>query len=373
MKLSCTQENLNKGLNTVSHIASKNTNLPILNNVLLRAEGGVLKLAATNLEIGISCVVRGKIEKEGSYTLPAQLFSSYISLLPNDRLGLELEDGKVKIELGNYKTKIKGTESSEFPLIPRIERENKYVIKAKELKKAISQTIFAVATDETRPEISGVLFDFTSGKRDELFLAATDSYRLAEKKVNIEKVSGKSENNRNIIVPARTLQELLRILNEEDEIIEIYYNDNQILFTTDSIEVISRIIEGQYPDYKQIIPKNYKTKITVDTQEFIKVVKTASLFSKSGINDISLRFFPDKKETIISAANTQFGENVTNLESTIEGEENNIVLNYRYFLDGLAVFDTDKLSFEIIDNSNPGILKPVKNEDFVYVVMPIKQ
>ena len=280
MKLSVTQENLNQGLSTVSHIASKSTSLPILNNILIKTEKGLIKLLSTNLEIGVSCIIRGKVDGDGSFTAQSRLMADYVALLPKKKVDLEVvtekgKEGVLNIKCENYQTKIKGTSANDFPLLPEIERKDPYTVSASDLRQAFAQTIFAVAATETRPEISGILMTIAG---DKMTLAATDSYRLAEKSI---KVKSKGAKEQNVIVPARTLQELLRILSsfkdpsaiENIEEVKIYITDNQILFVVDNIELISRLVEGQYPDYKQIIPTEHKTKASVDKQELVKATK----------------------------------------------------------------------------------------------------
>jgi len=388
MKFSCTQENLNQGLNVVSHIASKSTSLPILNNVLIKAEKGVLSLTTTNLEMGINAIMRGKIEKEGSYTVSSKLLNDYIGLLPNQKVDIEVKDDFLQIKQEEQETKIKGNSAEEFPLIPQVEKKNPYACKIQDLLKAISQVIFAVSISETRPEISGIYLSFSG---DELILASTDSYRLAEKKIKLkEKVKADKE----VIVPSRTISELYRILSglatqhelsqEEaanNDKIEIYFEDNQVLFVFDNVELVSRIIEGQYPNYKQIIPTNHKTKAIITITDFIKAAKTAALFSRTGIYDINLEFKAGK--LTVSSTNNQLGENKSRVESKIDGDDNKIVVNYRYLLDGLQNIDSSDVIFEMIDNNNPCLLRSAESlsekkeaiaaEDYLYIIMPIKQ
>src|SRR5688572_26573296 len=263
MKFSCTQENLNQGLAVVSHIASKNVNLPILGNVLIKGDDKVLRFSSTNLEIAIKCVVRGKIEEQGEFTVPSRLFSDYVSLLPKDRVDVELDGNALTVACGTYQTKLNGIAASEFPLIPTIEGQQKFAVKVNDFRRAVSQVLFAVAPNESRPEISGVLFKFmpegTGGL--ELVLAATDSYRLAEKVVAVnEGHSTAIKEPVNVIVPSRTVAEIIRILGvfkdslENPEELEIHIGENQILFAYDTVELISRTIEGKYPDYRQLIP-----------------------------------------------------------------------------------------------------------------------
>ncbi|MFA6027384.1 MAG: DNA polymerase III subunit beta [Patescibacteria group bacterium] len=368
MKISCTQENLHRGLNVISHLAAKNTNLPILNNVLIKTKEGGVVLSATNLEIGINCLVRAKVEKEGVFTAPANLLANFISLLSSEeKVDIELINKELIIQSGNQKTKIKGEDASEFPLIPDVAKEDRYVVKSADLKEALSQVVFASSLDETRIEISGILFNFN---KNGLTLAATDSYRLAEKKVSC-KEKGK---DKQIIIPQRTAAEFLRILaitNEED--VQIYTNDNQVLFSLDQIEVVSRLIEGNYPDYTQIIPKQEKTQIITEKSELITVIKRAALFSKSGINDVNLEFNIDKQLIVVKAASSQVGENLNELPAEIKGDNNSIVFNFRYLLDGLNNLSGNKIILKIIDSGSPGIFRGENEENYLYIIMPIKQ
>ncbi|HUT22496.1 MAG TPA: DNA polymerase III subunit beta [Candidatus Bipolaricaulota bacterium] len=376
MKFICTQENLNRGLFITGHLSNKNVNLPILNNVLLKVTEGALTLASTNLEIGISATVRGKLEKEGEFTVESRLISDFVSLLPNEKVELLLDkDDYLKVSTSNSKTRIKGLPATDFPVIPKIEKDDPYIVNIKDLQKAISQVIFAVSTNESRPEISGVFMSLHS-ENNKLTLAATDSYRLAEKKVDI---SG-NKNKKELIVPVKTFQELLRILTalKDDpdgaENIEIFITENQILFSLSSgIEIISRTVEGQYPDYKQIIPNENKTKVTVETPRLLKTIKTTSLFSKTGIFDINLEFLDDKKSLVVSSTNNQLGESVSEMEVDFHGDKNQTVINYRYLLDGLNNLDSDNVSLEIIDGNVPLIIRPAEDTGYLYIIMPIKQ
>lgn len=369
MKISCTQENLNYGLNIVGHLAIKNSNLPILNNVLLKTQEGGLLLSATNLEIGINCKIRAKIDSNGLFTIPANLLSNFVNLLNNEeKVDLELVNKEMVIKSGQQETKIKGEDASEFPLIPEIKKENKIMVKSEDLKTALGQIIFAVSLDKTRIEISGVLMNFSQKK---LTLAATDSYRLAEKKISIKE----GGMNQQIIIPQKTAQELLRILQllPIEEYVEVYINDNQALFVVNQVELVSRLIEGNYPDYQQIIPQEHKTSVIVNIKDFVKIIKRAALFSKIGINDVDLSFNEEKQSIIVKSANSQLGENVSEMEAVIKGAGNNIVFNYRYLLDGLSNLAEEKVVLKIINNSNPGLFCGEGAEDYLYLIMPIRQ
>ena len=368
MKLSCTQENLNRGLSIVSHLAGKNATLPILDNVLITASSGVLELATTNLEIGIKCFVRGKVEKTGRTTAQAKLLNDYISLLPKNRVDVETHENSLLLKCDVYETTIRGTSAEDYPLIPKIEKKDAITVDAQEFLSAVSETVFAAAVDETRPEISGV---FISLDNKEMKLVATDSYRLAEKKVTLKKPTN---GPRQVIVPARTLQELSRVLTvvEADEI-EVVITENQIMFDLEEAVIVSRVIEGKYPDYQQIIPPESKTSLLANKEELMRVIKTTSLFSKAGICDVSVKVDSKKNEAIISAANTQVGEHVSRFPVNAKGNDNSIVFNYRYLLEGLQNIPTSEVMIELIDSANPGVIKPKNGDGYLYIIMPIKQ
>ncbi|MFH1030545.1 MAG: DNA polymerase III subunit beta [bacterium] len=385
MLLSCLQENLSHGLNIVSHISDKNTSLPILNNILIKTENKNIKLISTNLEIGINCSIRGKVEEDGEITIPGRILADYISLLPNEKVDITLKNDDVQITCDTYATKIKGMPSSDFPLLPSIKKEESAFceVAINDLKEAIGQVVFAIATNEARPEISGI---YVSAKENILTLAATDSYRLAEKKVKI--LARKNvENNINTIIPYKTLNELGRILSaigrddemsKEQETISIYLTDNQILFSCKNIELISRTIDAKYPDYKQIIPSEFKTTAVIDVKPLANAVKAASLFTRVGIYDISLLFDPTTNKLKISSLNNQLGENKSEIEGTIEGDHVELILNFRYLLDGLQNIGAEKILFKITDRVKPCVLSPLSQdgkeiEDYIYLIMPIKQ
>jgi DNA polymerase III subunit beta len=375
MKVTSLQENLKSGLFITSHIAGKNINLPILNNVLIEAKEGNIKLITTDLEIGITCTIRGKIEKEGVFTVDSKIISDFIALLPNKKIELERKDNSLLVKSENYNTIVRGQAADEYPLIPKVEKKEVYKAEINEFKKALSQVIFAVASSETRAELTGVLFHFSDSK---LILAATDSYRLAEKEI---KINSNAKEEKKVIIPAKTLQELIRIISairnenlaEENTEIEFCLTDNQVLFSLGNTELISRLIEGQYPDYRQIIPNKSETTAAISREELVRAVKAAALFSKSGINDINLDFPLGKNKIIISSASSQAGENITDLDAVVNGKDNGIVVNYRYLLDGINNIDGDNIKINIIDGNTPCVIKGEKDESYVYIIMPIKQ
>jgi DNA polymerase-3 subunit beta len=379
MKFTCTQENLNQGFQIVQHATSKNLNLPILNNVLINLKENEIKLLTTNLDIGISYTVRGKIEKEGSFTVNAKLVSDYVNLLPKENIDIELDNKEqLHVKCLGHQTKIKGLNASDYPLIPELSKKNKANINIELFRESLNSVLFAVSKNENRPELNGILFKFIN---NQLVLAATDSYRLAERKIAIKQNTLGSVN---IIVPSKTLQELVRVLSilknniKEDSEIEIYLSEGQILFVFDNLELVSRLIEGNYPDYEQIIPSKFNTQVISSVSDFLKNIKTVSLFVKENINDITLQFQinnedPTKSEIHIRAFNEQLGESDAVTNANITGIDNNIVVNYVYLLEGLNNIKTEEVKVEIIDNLSPIVISSANQDQYLYIVMPIRQ
>ena len=373
MKLSCTKENLSQGLSITSHISTKNVNLPILNNVLLKADQGGLKLISTNLEIALTCSVRGKLEQQGEYTVPSKLFYEFVSLLPDDIVNIDLHDDGLFVSCAKAKTTINGISPAEFPLIPPVEGEVKFEVGVADLKKALSQTLFATAMNEARPELTGVYMKFKDGK---LTMAATDSYRLSE----VQLKAPSKDQEYEVIVPQRTLSELNRVFSvfkddvEASQSVTMELANNQVVFHYASVELISRTIEGIYPDYRQIIPDKHETKVIVSRRDLIQAIKSVSLFAKQGLFDIKMSAKPGGALTLFAQDATR-GKNDVDLKSEIEGKECTMALNYRYVLDGLNAINSDEVEIRMIDPASPFVLAPHGEdvEKFIYIVMPIRQ
>lgn len=380
MKFSVTRENLHQGLAITSHISTKNVNLPILSNVLVRADKGGLKLISTNLEMTITCHVRGKVEQEGEYTVPSKLFFDYVNLLPNERVDVDLFDDAISVVCGRAKTKMKGIGASEFPLVPPVETDVQYSVSVSEFKSALGRVLFAAATNEARLELAGAYMAFhgQAGGQGTLTMAATDSYRLAE---NVMKISSGSDQARDVIVPQRTLAEWNRVMSifkddvEAPPAVEIGLSNNQIVFRYGSVELSSPIIEKTYPDYRQIIPTSAKSEIEVERSALVQAVKTASLFSKTGLFDITLNVLPESEEVELSATDASRGENAVRLPAKLTGEANTITLNFRFLLDGVNAIDSSSVVLKVIDGGNPAVIAPADMPDvnYQYVVMPIRQ
>lgn len=348
----------------VGHIATRNISLPILNNVLVRAERGLVRLSATNLEIGVSCVIRGKVESEGAFTVNGKLLADYVSLLPKDRVDIELVEKALHIAAPGAKTTLRGMAPEEFPLIPAVKREHMLAVPGADLRAALGRVIFAAASDEARPEISGVLL---IAKDTTLTLAATDSYRLAEATLTLGTPTAAEVR---AIVPHRALQEVLRTVG--DGVVEIAVEESQALFVYNDIELTTRLIEGQYPDYGQIIPKEHETSLDLEREDLVAAVKQASLFCKQGIYDVTLEC--DGERTLkVRAANAQSGDHETTLPAKVTGKPITIVFNFRYLLDGVGGMSGDTIVLELGSAASPGLLRPKTGHGYRYLIMPIRQ
>ncbi len=369
MKFTCTRENLIKGLNLVAHLTNRSVSLPILNNILIITKDDGIEFSATNLEIGVKVKIRGKIDQMGKITLPARILSGFINFLPEEKVDFELlENKEMQINSGGWQTKIKTQPAEDYPLIPEMDKKNGFKIKASLFKNSLNQTIFAAVTNESRPELSGGLFKINE---QELVLVATDSYRLAEKKTEIIEGAKKEQS---FIVPIKTLQELNRVASEiaDEEEIETYWEENQIMFLINDVKFTSRLIDGEYPDYQQIIPQTHQTRAIFSKNEMINAIKATSLFSKTGIFDVTFEF-KEQNKIIIKSANTQLGESTAEIKTEMEGVENVIVFNYHYILDGLINIPQEKVLLELTNSANPAVLKPVGKDDYLYLIMPIRQ
>jgi DNA polymerase-3 subunit beta len=368
MKLTCTQENFSRGLNIVARLSDKNSNLPILNNVLLQARKDGLLLISTNLEIGIKTKVRGKIESEGDFTIQAKLLSDFVNTLKKENVGVELVDKTLHLKGENHQTTIRGLESTDFPVIPEVEAKTTCTVPTATLIAALTQTLFAVSSDESRPELNGV-YIILEGQH--CVFVATDSYRLVEKTITL---NSKPTNSRAIIVPSKTLQELVRILPlAEDENVVITINDTQILFTCGQTQLVSRIIAGDYPDYKQIIPTSFKNNVEFKVYDMVQAVKTTSLFCKQGINDVRISLDKRFSDIAINAENNTLGKNISNVQALTKDQELDIVFNYKFLLDGLSHLSGDRALLKTNEPTTPAVLSAPKEDGFVYVIMPIKQ
>lgn len=374
MKVSCLQENLARGLSVVGRAVATRSTLPMASNILLASDGPRLKLAATNLEIGITTWVGAKVEQEGAVAVPARLLSEFITSLPPERIELSLNQRNrtLNVKCARYEANIRGADPDDFPPLPTVSEDATTTLEPKALHDAIAQVVFAAATDDTRPSLAGVLCSFEGNT---LTLAAADGYRLAVRKLALSTpVDGKVD----VIVPARALQEMGRLAADEEEAVEISIAPNRghVLFHTSSVDLVSRLIDANFPNYRQIIPPRYTTRVLINTAEFQKATKIAFLFARDAANIVRLQFVPGEEDlqpgrVIASAAATDLGDNASDLDAIVEGNATQIAFNAKYLLDVLGVVGTGQVALEVTSPSSPGVLKPVGDESYLHVIMPM--
>ena len=378
MKISCLQENLSRGLAVVGRAVANRATLPVTQNVLLSVDQSMLKLSATNLEIAMTTWVGAMIEEEGSITVPARLLTEFVNSLPNDRIDLELDQGSglLQISSGNSNAHINITEASEFPPIPTVDDGVAAQVDPLVLKNAIGRVAFAAATEESRPVLTGVELKLDSSK---FTMAAADGFRLA---VHHGALLKSVPEEVSVIIPARTLNELNRLIGDREEAVEILMTPakGQVMFRIqgkDTVEIVSQLLQGTFPNYEQLIPQSYTTRAVMDLPTVLRSTRTASIFARDGSNIIRMHLMPAAADTEppkveISARSEEVGDNqdVVDLDE-IEGEEGKIAFNSRYLLDVLAVLDKGKVALETTTSSSPGVFKPTDSEDYIHVVMPM--
>lgn len=368
VRLSLTQENLSRALGSVGRVVSTRTSLPVLSNVLLVTDGNRLRLSATNLEIGINYWIGSKVDDQGSLTVPARLFAEFVSSLPHGNIELTATDNVLTVKSPHYESKINGISAEEFPLIPTVTTDAVLILEASVLKDALSQVVVAASADEARPVLAGIYL-YTEDQT--LYLVATDSYRLAEKQIKIE---GDLKEFK-ALVPARTMQELIRLLGDATGQVEIYLDENQVMFRVSDIELVSRLIEGQFPNYRQIIPSSAETSFDIDTSEFARITKVASLFARESAGSIKLEIKAEGEVSIMSN-DSEVGGNTSSADCDVAGDDGEISLNARYLTDALSVMKSAQVTFAISGKLNPCVLSPAGegagDDDYIHIVMPLR-
>ncbi|MFL7792373.1 MAG: DNA polymerase III subunit beta [Anaerolineae bacterium] len=373
MKISCLQENLAKGLGIVGRAVSPRSTLPVLGNVLLATDNGRLKLSATNLEVGINCWIGAKVEEEGATTVPARTFIDLVNSLPPERMDMELvtRTQTLNLRAGRSEANIKGIDAQEFPLVPVPDGEGAISIEAEALRSAIGQVAFAAATDESRPILTGVLAKFEEAR---LTLAAADGFRLSVRTVELPRAV---PDPFSVIIPSRALVELGRVSGEQEDPVTITVTPtrNQVIFQLTDIVLVSQLIDGNFPDYRQIIPKDRSTHTVVDTAVFLKACKTALIFARDAAHIARLHIKPGTElspgSMIVSATSAETGDDVSELDASIAGEEVEVAFNVRYLIDMLSVAGTPQVGLDTTSSSSPGVLRPIGEEDFTHVIMPM--
>lgn len=362
MKLQVTQENLNRALTSVARVASGRNTLPILSNILIKTIGNRLTVAATNLDIAITHYIGSKVSQEGSITVPARLMQEFVSSLPAGVIDIELDDYKLHIKTDQYQSVINGISAEEYPVMPAIAKGKRFTLPAVTLKKTLQQVIFAASGDESRPVLTGVHFYTLDGA---LYVVATDSYRLAEKRL----ISAKQEVN--LLIPATALQDLLRIMADSDEEVVVVYDDQQVQFRSGDVELVARLIEGSYPEVRQLIPQTFATTATVSRAELLNITKVSSLFARESAGSITINVDSKSKTLSIRSIASQLGENTASTSGIITGD-GNITLNSRYLLDALHAFYGDDIVFGFNGKLEPSSLQDPKDDSYTHIIMPLK-
>jgi len=381
MRVSCLQENLAKGLSVVGRAVATRSTLPVLANVMLSTDNGRLKLSATDLEIGINCWIGAKVEEEGAITVPARSFIDLVNSLPSERIDMELvvRTQTLNLKCARYEANLKGIDAQEFPLIHALEEGDGTVLdhtvqcqitlEAAAFRRMIEQVVLAAATDESRPILTGVLAKFEG---NQLTMAAADGFRLS---VRAAELPAETE-PASVIIPARALAELARISTDEEAItLVITPTRNQALFHAPNVDLVSQLIEGNFPDYQQIIPRSCATRTVLNTNSLLRACKTANIFARDAANIARLQIAPGGElapgHVTIAATSAELGDNVGEIDASIEGDAVEIAFNVKYLIDVLSVMDSAQVVLETTTSSSPGVLKPVGDVDFVHVIMPM--
>lgn len=362
MKLQVTQENLNRALGTVARVANARNPLPVLANVLIRADNNRLSIAATNLDIAITQYVGAKISTEGSITVPARLMQDFIGSLPGGVIDLSLDDAQLHISTDQYNSVINGIVADEFPVMPTITDGTSWTVAGPLLKKALQQVVFAASNDESRPVLTGVLLHTVD---DKLYMAATDSYRLAEKELGPNKTSV------NLLIPATAMQDLLRILGDAEDEVKVTHDDQQVRFQVGDVELVARLLEGKYPDYRKLIPQSFAVTATVKRADFINVTKVSSLFARESAGSVTVEVDEGTGKLSIRSIASQLGENTATATGTMIGS-GSITLNSRYLLDALQALTTDEVVFGFNGKLEATLLKDAGNATYNHIIMPLK-
>ena len=373
MKISCLQENLAKGLSVVGRAVAARSTLPQASHVLLSSDEGRLKLVATNLEIAMTCWIGAQVEEEGAVTVPARLLTDFVTSLPNEKIELSVaaRSRQLTLNCARNEASVAGMDAADFPPVPAVDDGSRLKMDAKALRAALQHVEFAAAVDDTRPVLTGI---HTVLEDSEMTLAAADGFRLAVYKLPLEQpVAEKVE----VIVPARAMRELERLLAEEEEPPEIAFNEarSQVLFRLKSVEMVATLIQGTFPNYEQLIPSSYTTRATIDMRQFLQETRIAAIFARDGSGIVRIQLEPGEDaapgKMTVSARAEEIGEHRGELDVSIEGEESKIAFNSKYLQDALQVLDCAQVALETSSPSSPGVLRPVGEDNYVHVVMPM--
>lgn len=362
MKLQVTQENLSRALNHVARVATGRNTLPILSNVLIKTVDNRVCIAATNLNIAITNFIGSKVSEAGSITVPARLMQDFISSLPGGVIDIHLDGTKLHVSTEQHKSVINGTPADDYPVMPQIKQGINWKISSSKLKNSLSQVVIAASSDDARPVLTGVNFYTFEGS---LYIVATDSYRLAEKKlINLKE-------DVNVLVPASAISDLLRILDDSDDEVKITCDEQQILFQKGDVELVTRLIEGKFPDYRKLLPSKFKTSATTDKSEALNIVKVSSLFARETAGSVKFLVDEAKQQISINSIASQLGESAANTAAKVSGD-GEITLNSRFILDALNCLSGSEVFVGFNEKLEPFLIRDTQDKDYLHIIMPLK-
>ena len=368
MKISLLQENFNLALTNVSRFVSSKNQLPILNNILLSTDQGRLKLSATNLELSINYWIGAKIDQEGSITIPSKEITEFVSYLPSGKINLDLKDNLLELSSEKTQSSFTTTPSIDFPEFPKINPDTLFEIDLDLFVQSINQISFSAAVDDTRPVLTGILCLF---ENNSLKLVATDGFRLSFKEIKLENSLNLKKDSLRFLIPAKSLIEVTKLAKNNKKIkIGLSTDEHQVIFVLDDIELVSRLIEGDFPDYQKLIPENYSTKVFVNKDELFQSVKLASVFARESANIVKLNI---KNNNIELTANApQVGQNLIKLESKTEGDNLEVAFNYKFLIDLLGVYKSNEILIELNENLSPVFFHDQSDPSFTHIIMPVR-
>lgn len=363
MKFKVAQRDLARGINIVQKGISSKTTLPILSGILIETSNGKLKLTGTDLELGIESYVDCDIIEEGSIVITSRIFGDIIKKLPDLPVDIKVDSSyNVQIVCGNSRFNIIGQPAIEYPQLPLINDEVSLEIPKDLLKTMIRQTIFSAAQDETRPILTGALLEVSDGKAA---LVALDGYRLALRNVSVN-----CNEDIKVVIPSKALNEISKIIDDEEADVKIMFTSSHIIFDLGNTVIISRLLEGQFLNYKDIIRNEYKVKVKVKTRDIQESIERASLLAREGRNNLVRFDISDEKLVITS--NSEIGNVHEEIPIELEGNDIKIAFNSKYIIDGIKVIDSEEIMLTFVSNVNPCIIKPVEDSSYTYLVLPVR-
>lgn len=365
MKIFCSKDALLTGVNTVQKAVSNKNTLPVLQGIFIKAENNALIFEATDMEIGIRCVVPAQIEREGMVVLPARIFSEIVRKLPDATIELEQREESINIHYYQSDIVLKGFDPEEFPLLPDLYDAVSFNLPITLFKTMIRQTVFACAVEENRPVFTGTLLQIEGSN---IRLVGTDTHRLA---FRISEIESPEDLKFYGVIPAKTMTEIYRLLRDEDEILTIRFNQSQVSFQFGSVHLLSRLIDGQYPNYKQVIPQSCQTKVFLSTKSFSDSVERASLLARDSSHSNIVRLSVEKERLWIDQA-SEIGKISEQMDIKMEGTEVKVAFNAKFLLDVLKIIDSEEILIELSGPYGPGIIRPFNDPNYLYLVLPVR-